>query len=528
MLPTPLLRLSVTTTALVALVATTSAAAPAQPAADTRSDVRIDLGDVAVRDTLPPTSVTTYVWRPGDPAGTGVTSWRTTATAGGLTERVAARAPLATRPVVGGEELVVGDPVPGASPVVGFGGALTDSAAYVIDTSPQRDAILVDLFGADGASLDVVRLAMGASDFVATAGHASYADAPDPTLAAFSIERDRAHVLPVLRDALAINPDLVVVAAPWSAPGWMKRSGKYVGDCWQQQNQLRDDMVEVYARYYVRYLQAYAAEGVDVAQVSLGNEPQHCNSTYPTMTMPVATQARLATVLRPALDAAGFADVAILGWDHNYVDEGTDRPTGYPAALLAAAGEQVDAIGYHCYEPNRRREPAAQQTTARPAWMTECTGTTHWRDTRQNLVNETHLALLNPLRYGAVASLYWNLALDTAGGPHLGGCATCRGMVEVGDEGYAVGHSAAYWSQLSRFVQPGAVLLASTQRSPVETVAYANPDGSRVLVVLNASWSTLDWGTPADGSGTPEEQDADPVGSLLGTVRGLVRGLLGR
>ena len=522
------LRLAVATATLTALVAPAGASAPAAaptvgPPAPARTDVRIDLGGVAVRDTLPPTSVTTYVWEPG---ATDVASWRTTATARGLTEQVAARVPLATRPVEGGEELAVGDAVPGTSPVVGFGGALTDSAAYVIDTSPQRDAILADLFGADGASLDVVRLAMGASDFVATTGHASYADAPDPTLASFSIERDRAHVLPVLRDALAIDPDLVVVAAPWSAPGWMKRSGKYVGDCWQQQNQLRDDMVATYARYYVRFLQEYAAEGVDVAQVSLGNEPQHCNSTYPTMTMPVAAQARLATALRPALDAAGFADVAILGWDHNYVDEGTDRPTGYPAALLAAAGEQVDAIGYHCYESHLRREPAAQQTTARPAWMTECTGTTSWRDTRQNLVNETHLALLNPLRYGAVAALYWNLALDTAGGPHLGGCATCRGMVEVGDGGYTVGQSAAYWSQVSRFVQPGAVLLSSTQRAPVETVAYANPDGSRVLVVLNASWGTLDGGTPEPGQ--PGQPGNDPVPPLLGTLWGLVRGLLGR
>lgn len=478
--------------------ATLVAASAASAAAPNGTELRVSVGDQAFRDTVPTTSLTTYRWSPGDES---VESWRTTADGRTLTQRVAPQADLPLTTAGGSEEVVVGGEVAGAYPVEGFGGALTDSAAYVINTSPRRAEIIAELFGDDGAELDVVRLAMGASDMVSTGDHVSYASSPvpDPGLTTFSIERDLAHVVPVLRDALALNPDLQVIAAPWSAPGWMKVGGTYAGSCWGSDNHLRSDMYGVYAQYYVRFLQAYDDLGLPVAQVSLGNEPQHCNPSYPTMTMSSDEQATLARELRPALDAAGFTDVEILGWDHNYVDQGTVRPTTYPRALIDAAGDSVDAIGYHCYNGGLSDDPSAHQVTDRAVWMTECTGTLGWRNTRENLVNEGHFALLSPLRYGAVASVYWNLALDASGGPRFGGCHDCRGMVTVDGSaagGYTANEDLVYWSHLSRFVEPGAVRLASTTRRPVETVAYRNPDGSHVLVVLNTSFVPVDWQVP--------------------------------
>src|SRR6185369_17367655 len=142
---------------------------------------------------------------------------------------------------------------------VGFGAAMTDASAFLINhkLGAQRDVILRELFGRDGGlGLSFVRVPLGASDFSST--HYSYDDMPagetDPTLARFSIAADRADKLPVLRAAMAINPQLKLVGSPWSAPGWMKTSGSLM------KGTLRPEMYGPFANYLRSIVQAYATE----------------------------------------------------------------------------------------------------------------------------------------------------------------------------------------------------------------------------------------------------------------------------
>ncbi len=167
--------------------------------------------------------------------------------------------------------------------IVGFGAAITDASAWLIQhklTATARDALLRDLFGAEpGIGLSFTRLTMGASDF--SRSHYSYDDMPagqsDSTLANFSIEPNRAELLPVVKQALAINPDLKIMASPWSAPAWMKTTGSLI------QGTLRPDAYGPFAEYFRRYITAYAAEGVPIYAITVQNEPHYEPADYPGM-----------------------------------------------------------------------------------------------------------------------------------------------------------------------------------------------------------------------------------------------------
>src|SRR5262249_50102226 len=158
---------------------------------------------------------------------------------------------------------------------------VTDSSAWLIQnklSAARRAALLRELFGRDnGLGLSLTRISIGASDF--SLRHYSLDDspdgAPDPDLAHFSIDPNRAELLPVLRAARAINPALRVIASPWSPPGWMKSSGRMVG------GRLLEQAQPALAKYLVRFADAYAAEGVPIYALTLQNEPNFEPTDYP-------------------------------------------------------------------------------------------------------------------------------------------------------------------------------------------------------------------------------------------------------
>jgi len=158
----------------------------------------------------------------------------------------------------------------------GVGAALTYSSAYLINNSVDRDAIIEYLFGSNGMSIQLVRLCIGASDFVTPAmGHYTYNDTvgnvADPNLEQFSIAKDQV-IIDVLKDALEINPNLVFMAAPWSAPAWMKTSNSLYG------GSLKAAYYEAYAAYLIKFIEAYAANGIEIHYLSVQKEP-YCASS---------------------------------------------------------------------------------------------------------------------------------------------------------------------------------------------------------------------------------------------------------
>jgi O-glycosyl hydrolase len=351
------------------------------------------------------------------------------------------------------------------------------------------------LFGSSGARFNVIRVPMGATDLISSP-YQSYDDSTsaDPTLSKFSVAHDTQNIIPLLQQARQLQPGLKLLATPWSAPAWMKQGGTFDGDCTSEAaNELYPWDYGVYAQYFVKFIEAYQGYGLPINLVSMQNEPENCSSSYPTMNMTEPEEAQFATDLRSALDKAGLTGTGILGFDHNWYNSSGVDP--FPQALVSAAGNEIAAIGYHCYGDGGNLDAFQHQvaySSNLSVLMTECSGFLSDADTAQNLVSEVREDLLGPIRYSASTSLYWSLAMNSQGGPHIGGCTDCRGMVTVNSSAtgdYSLSQDYYYWSQFSKFIDPGAVRIGSSDLGlgSVETVAFRNPDGSIVLVALNSA-----------------------------------------
>jgi glucosylceramidase len=254
---------------------------------------------------------------------------------------------------------------------------------------------------------------------------------------------------------------------------------------------LRASAEQEYARYLVRFLRAYAADGVPVDALTPQNEPLYVPEDMPGVLMSARQEARfVGTALGPALAQAGLR-TAILVYDHNW-----DRPD-YPAAVLAdpVARRYVSGAAFHCYAGDVAAQSAVHgRFPDQDVYLTECSGVRSadpaatFGDT---LDWQTEKLVIGATRNWARAVFTWNVALDPDGGPTIGPCATCTGVLTVDNRAGTVTYNAEYYvlGHASRFVAPGAVRVDSTSLGPgdVQDVAFRNPDGSIVLVALNTA-----------------------------------------
>jgi glucosylceramidase len=403
-----------------------------------------------------------------------------------------------------GAPTITVDPRQAFQRIEGFGASITDSSATLLAASPQRHAIMRDLFDTRrGLGLSYLRQPIGASDFVA-GPHYTYDDvAPGETdfgLERFSIAHDRAQILPLLREALAHNPKLKIMGTPWSPPAWMKTNDDLVG------GRLKTDprVYEAYARYFVRFVQDYARAGVPVDALTLQNEPQNRNpSAYPGMDLRDDEEARLAETVGPALRRAGLR-TKLLGYDHNWslhpndVGPPDDRANpNYTDSLLdSPAARWFAGTAFHCYSGDPESQSALHdQHPDKDIYFTECSGTesgdpaTTFPDT---LHWHTRFLTVGAARNWAKTVITWNLALDPANGPHNGGCDTCKGVVTIDPATGRAIRKADYYvlGHVTKFVHPGAVRIGSSVADTIWDVAFRNPDGSIVLLAVNDDWGT--------------------------------------
>ncbi|WP_449301879.1 glycoside hydrolase family 30 protein [Pseudoxanthomonas mexicana] len=420
------------------------------------------------------------------PAPADVSVWITTA---GHTRALAPSAPARFAGRAAARPQIVVDDTQRFQEIVGFGASLTDSSAWLIQhmlDARQRDALLKELFGREGNGLGLSfsRLTIGASDF--SRHHYSLNDTPDgtpdPDLKHFSIDQNRGDVIPVARAMLAINPQLKIMASPWSAPGWMKDSNSLI------HGRLLPQYYDAFSRYLLRYVDAYAAEGIPIFALTVQNEPDYEPKDYPGMRLNAPARARLiGDHLGPMIARRGSGPL-IFDWDHNW-----DKPEE-PMGVLSdpVAGNYVDAVAWHCYGGDvAAQSPVHDAFPDKDAYMTECSGG-DWEPVRSGgLPLQMKNIIIRSMRHWARGALFWNLALDENNGPYAGGCHTCRGVVTIDsrtgditrtDEYYALAHA-------SRFVRPGAHRIASSGPTyDLDNVAFRNADdGSLVLLVSNSA-----------------------------------------
>jgi glucosylceramidase len=420
----------------------------------------------------------------GAHAATTVQAWVTTGDQSKLLshEKDAVFVSGATRDIV-----IDVDPSTRYQEIAGFGAAITDGSAWLIQNrldAKQRDALMEELFGrGKGIGLSFTRLTIGASDF--SREHYSFDDMPkgetDPELRHFSIDPQRATVLPTVKQALAINPQLKVMASPWSAPGWMKSTDSLVTGT------LKPEAFPYFAQYLSRYVSAFKAEGVPIFALTLQNEPHFEPPTYPGMRVdPPKRAAFIGGHLGPVL-AKQNPGTQIFDWDHNW-----DQP-GSPAAVLAdpEARKYVNGVAWHCYAGDHRVMAALHDANPdKDTWFTECSGGEWAKGWSNNLSFFGRTLVIEGTRGWARGVLFWNLALDENYGPHLGGCGDCRGVVTIDSKTGAITRNVEYYAlaHASRFVLPGARRVASDSGfADLDNVAFANPDGSMAVLVYNSA-----------------------------------------
>jgi len=385
-----------------------------------------------------------------------------------------------------GDFTILLDTVTTYQSIDGFGAALTGSSAFLINqlSAENRKTLLTDLFDPEkGIGINYLRITIGSSDF--SVGTYSYCDYPD--ISHFAIpQRDKTDLIPVLKEILAINPTIKILASPWSAPAWMKSNNSMYGGSLKGESVYND-----FSEYFVKYVKAFAAEGITIDAITIQNEPMYETGGYPTMKM---TWEEQNTIIRDYLGPKfRLHDIStkIIIWDHNF------DMSYYPTNILndPETRKFVAGTGWHGYGGNASAIDQVQQLNPdKDVYFTEISGGEWNTDTRMgNMFYYMKDFLMASVNRGSKNFIMWNLALNPNHGPTTttGGCQTCRGVVTIKDNGtytrneeyYLLGHFA-------KQVRLGAVRINNSSYNwpgGLTVSTFMNTDGSKVVVVMNRS-----------------------------------------
>ena len=370
----------------------------------------------------------------------------------------------------------------------GFGFTLTGGSAYLLRKldGPIRNALLYELFSTQDNAIGIsyLRLSIGASD-LSTAPY-SYDDIPegqnDLNLIHFNILAGDFEVIPILHQILSINPTIQIMATPWSAPAWMKTNNSMIG------GSLRCEYYDVYAKYFVKYIQSMKEYGITIQAITPQNEPQN-DLNEPSMLMDAKEQANFIKFhLGPALRMAGLT-TDIFCWDHN-----CDRPD-YPLAIFADAEAERFTKGsaWHLYAGNIDVLSSVHEAFPhKKIYFTE-----QWVGSDGqfggDLLWHGRNVLIGAIRNWSSVVLEWNLAADPYYNPHTtGGASNCVGALTIGD---TIQRNVAYYliAHVAKFVRPNSVRIHTETDCALLNVGFMTPDHTVVLVVLNDSEMDMDF-----------------------------------
>jgi len=367
------------------------------------------------------------------------------------------------------------DPERRYQPVLGMGASLEHATAYNLSKlgDEKRRQTIKSIVDPDvGIGMNLMRVCIGTSDFVGEPYY-SYNDMPDgetdPELEHFSIERDFEYVIPAIKIALELNPDLLIYASPWSAPGWMKSGGKMEG------GRLLPEWYDAFARYTVKFIQAYEAEGIPIHAVTPQNEPAYANPHYPTTFFrPDDLNAYVRDHLGPRIKEAGL-DTEIWCWDHNY------NRLNYPRAHLSdpVTMEYVDGVAFHFYEGEvEAMTELHNEFPDVPIYFTE--GSTFY--------TRGAIKIIDMFRNWSRSYNAWVIILDEHRKPNRGPHIASPTPIVLNDD-LSLEYRFDYYmyGQFMKFVERGAVRIESGPGGKhFSHVAFQNPGGDIVLVVANA------------------------------------------
>ena len=442
-------------------------------------------------------------------SGSGVAFWLTSPETNVLFQQQSSNIKFSNR-ANNGLAIAV-DPAQIFQTIDGFGNCLTGGSATLLHRmdAGSRKAILEELFAVDKNNIGIsyLRLSIGASDLD---DHVfSYDDLAegetDPGLTKFSLDIDKVDLIPVLKEILAINPDLKILGSPWSAPTWMKTNHNSKG------GSLKPEYFDAYAQYFVKYIEGMRAEGIVIDAITIQNEPLHPGNN-PSMYMTAEDQALfIKRSLGPAFAAAKIT-AKIIVYDHN-----ADRPD-YPLTILndPEAAKYVDGSAFHLY--GGRIDTLTQVHNAFPdknLYFTE-----QWVGAPGKLAGDlawhVRTLIIGGTRNWCRNVLEWNLAADPRYDPHTpGGCTQCLGTITI--DGNAITRNPAYYilAHASKFVRPGSVRISSNTSKDLPNVAFRTPEGKMVLIVQNNSGAKKDFNIRCNGRSAAASLEKGAVGTFI-------------
>lgn len=391
----------------------------------------------------------------------------------------------------------------------GFGAAITGAAAFNLMQMPaeRRQKLLVETFSPEkGMGYGYVRVPIGGSDFNSRNDY-DYTCCDTKGIENFALTTDELdYIIPVLKEILAINPGLKVMGTPWSCPIWMKvddirSKAPYTGPNKWVGGYLNPDYYQDYAMYFVKWIKAFEAAGINITSVTPQNEPLNWGNSM-SLYMPWDQERDfIKLALGPVFKREGI-NAKIICFDHNYNYDGKKDQLQYPIKIYAdpEASQYIDGAAYHSYGGSPvELDNIHKQAPEKNLYFTEQSiGTWNYQSFGQSLMSEMKNTCIGTVTRWCKAVIVWNFMLDENGGPHggPGACATCYGAVDISSKDYITLNKRSHYyviGHLSKALKAGSTRIATSGYMPtgLSAVASENPDGTYGLVLFNENATGL-------------------------------------
>ena len=393
----------------------------------------------------------------------------------------------------------------------GFGAAVTGSTCYNLMqmTPANRTKFLKETFSTtEGMGQSYIRIAIGCSDFSLS----EYTCCDTPGIENFGLtSEENDYVIPILKEILAINPDVKIMGSPWTSPRWMKVNNLTElkpFNSWTS-GQLNPAYYSDYATYFVKWIQAFEQQGIKIYSVTPQNEPLNQGNSA---SLFMGWEEQLEFVknhLVPRFKES-LLQTKIYLFDHNYNYDNMAEQNDYPVRIYDAGIDEdiVAGAAYHNYGGNKSELlDIHEKHPDRELVFTE-TSIGTWNDGRNlevRLIDDMREVALGTVNNWCRGVIVWNLMLDSERGPNReGGCQTCYGAVDIDKSNYStITRNSHYYiiGHLSSVVKPGAVRIGTSGFSEGGFFhsAFENPDGTYACVLLNSNAApkmiTIDDGT---------------------------------
>jgi glucosylceramidase len=415
---------------------------------------------------------------------------------------------------------IVCDPAQLRQEMVGFGGALTESSAWVLAQLPAaaRLEILRRYYDPkDGIGYTLARTHINSCDFSL---HIWALDETpgDYYLHDFTLEPMRRWLLPLLHDAqrIAGADRFKLLASPWSPPAWMKTNNRM-----DEGGSLRPEYRTAWANYYVRFVEAMRdEENIPVWALTVQNEPAAKQVWESCLYTPEEERDFVRDHLGPALAKAGLSHVHLLGWDHN-----RDLFEARAAALFGDPDSAKylwgSAIHWYVSEDFAASSRVHEAYPDKPILFTEGCWEGGAKPGQWDRGERYARNMIGDFRNWVCGWIDWNIALDFTGGPnHVGNLVDAPVLVEPATGRVLYQSSFYYIAHFSRYVRTGAHRIVSDGGpAALDSVAFTNPDGTLVVVVMNPTDAAVDFSLAADGDRLACRIPAHAIHTYLGAPR---------